>query len=196
MREAENIRQLVQLSVDYIGFIFYGKSARFVSEKPLVDIPSSVKKVGVFVNETLENIFETAREHQLQVVQLHGQENPAIAQTLRAEGLEIWKAFGIDEHFDWLSVGPYLDVVDYFLFDTKSPQHGGTGQVFDWHKLQEYSFDKPYFLSGGLSLENIAEASAFEDERLVGLDLNSKFEVEPGLKNIESLTQALKIIRK
>jgi phosphoribosylanthranilate isomerase len=80
------------------------------------------------------------------------------------------------------------------LFDTKSPQHGGTGQTFNWNKLHEYPFEKPYFLSGGLSLENIAEAIAFEDSRLIGLDLNSKFEIAPGQKDISTLKQALKII--
>jgi phosphoribosylanthranilate isomerase len=194
MRDADNIRELAQLPIDYMGFIFYPKSARYVERRPDVKLPQAIKKVGVFVNETAEVIRQKAAEHQLNAVQLHGNEPVKSCVELQETGLEVFKVFGIDETFDWTTVEPYLSSVDYFLFDTKSPQHGGTGQTFNWNKLHEYPFEKPYFLSGGLSLENIAEAIAFEDSRLIGLDLNSKFEIAPGQKDISTLKQALKII--
>ncbi|VTP90030.1 phosphoribosylanthranilate isomerase [Sphingobacterium daejeonense] len=132
----------------------------------------------------------------LDAIQLHGSESPEMVVQLKEKtGLEIIKAFGIGENFDWSELKPYLENVDYFLFDSKSSAFGGTGQTFDWEKLRVYPFDKPYFLSGGLSLDNLNEAIGFTDHRLIGLDLNSKFEIEPGLKDIEKLKLALKIIR-
>jgi len=195
MRDAENIHQLVTLPIDYIGFIFYAKSARFVSGKPEVSIPSSIKKVGVFVNSSKEEITAKIKEFDLQVVQLHGDESPEFCQEIKDLDVETFKAFGIDEYFDWESIEAYESKVDYFLFDTKSKQYGGTGQSFNWEKLKDYSYQTPYWLSGGISLENIKEAANFEDNRLYGLDLNSKFEIEPALKNIQSLTQAISIIK-
>ena len=195
MREAENIQQLILLPIDYIGFIFYAKSARFVAEKPEVSFPSTLKKAGVFVNASKEEIQEKIKELDLQVVQLHGDESPEFCQDIKNLGIETFKAFGIDEEFDWETIAAYEGKVDYFLFDTKSKQYGGTGQTFNWEKLKDYPYNTPYWLSGGISLENIEEAARFEDNRLYGLDLNSKFEIEPALKNIQSLTQAISIIK-
>ena len=195
MRDADNIRHLVTLPIDYIGFIFYAKSARFVSEKPEVSIPSSIKKVGVFVNSSKEEITAKIKEFDLQVVQLHGDESPEFCQKINDLGVETFKAFGINEDFDWESIAAYESKVNYFLFDTKSKQYGGTGQTFNWLKLRGYPYKTPYWLSGGISLENIQEAARFEDNKLYGLDLNSKFEIEPALKKIDSLTQAISIIK-
>lgn len=195
MREAENIQQLTQLPIDYMGFIFYEKSARFVSQNPNTNLPARIKKVGVFVNADKEKIVAKINSFDLQVVQLHGNETAAFCQEIKDLGIETFKAFGIDEAFDWTSLSEYVGKVDYFLFDTKSKQYGGTGQTFDWDKLKEYPYDTKYWLSGGISLENIREAANFDDNRLYGLDLNSKFEIEPGLKNIDSLTQAFSIIK-
>lgn len=195
MRDAENIHQLVTLPIDYIGFIFYAKSARFVSGKPEVSIPSSIKKVGVFVNTSKEEITAKIKEFDLQVVQLHGDESPEFCQEIKDLDVETFKAFGIDEDLNWQSIVDYEGKVNYFLFDTKSKQYGGTGQTFNWEKLNDYPYNTPYWLSGGISVENIAEAANFEDTRLYGLDLNSKFEIEPALKNIDSLTQAISIIK-
>lgn len=195
MRDAENIQQLIALPIDYIGFIFYAKSARFVNQNPQVAIPISIKKVGVFVNATKQDIEDNIIKFDLQVIQLHGNESPIFCQEIKNIGLETFKAFGIDEDFDWINIAEYVGKVDYFLFDTKSKQYGGTGQTFNWEILKKYPFDTPYWLSGGISLENIAKAANFEDTRLYGLDLNSKFEIEPGLKNINSLTQAFSYIK-
>lgn len=195
MRDAENIQQLIALPIDYIGFILYAKSARFVLEKPEVSIPNSIKKVGVFVNSSYEEITVNIKEFDLQVVQLHGDESPEFCQEIKDIGVETFKAFGIDNEFDWATIATYEGKVDYFLFDTKSKQYGGTGQAFNWGKLRNYPYKTPYWLSGGISLDNIAEAANFEDNRLYGLDLNSKFEIEPALKNIHSLTQAIPFIK-
>lgn len=195
MRELENIQQLAALPIDYMGFIFYDKSPRHVTQVLELDLPTHIRKVGVFVNAYTEVIKNAVVENKLNAVQLHGEESAAQCKELRNEGLEIFKAFGIDVDFDWGSLQAYLPHVDYFLFDTKSPEHGGTGRTFDWDVLKAYPYDKPYFLSGGLALENIAQAAAIDDPRLIGFDLNSKFEIAPGLKNIDTLTQAVKIIK-
>jgi phosphoribosylanthranilate isomerase len=195
MRDEENIRQLVSLPINYIGFIFYPKSARFVSANPEVKIPSSIKKVGVFVNDSKEEIKTKVKEFDLQVVQLHGDETAEFCQEIKDLGVETFKAFGIDKDFEWESIKVYESKVDYFLFDTKSKQYGGTGQTFNWEILKAYPYQTPYWLSGGISVENIEEAAKFEDNRLYGLDLNSKFEIQPALKNIHSLTQAISIIK-
>lgn len=195
MRETENIRDLANLPIDYMGHIFYAKSPRFAENLAVQQLPNHIKRTGVFVNADFNSIMDLAKKHGLTTIQLHGDESPLIAQGLKAQGLEIIKAFGIDEQFDWSKLQGYAEFVDYFLFDSKSPAYGGTGQSFNWQKLKEYPLSKPYFLSGGLSLNNLKEAIAFDDERLVGLDLNSKFEIKPGLKNIEQLTTAVKIIR-
>lgn len=194
-REAINIKALSNLPIDYIGFIFYAKSSRFVEEAIDFLIPKNIKKVGVFVNATLEEIKEKIQYYDLQVVQLHGDENPELCKQVQKLGIETFKAFGIDDDFEWDSVKEYENVVDYFLFDTKSKAYGGTGESFNWDKLKANPYAKPFFLSGGISIENIKEAAIFNDERLYGLDLNSKFEIQPALKNIELLTQALSIIK-
>jgi len=195
MKEPDNILQLLELPIQYMGHIFYQKSARYVGDLANLDISKNIKKTGVFVNSSIAEILESVNRLSLKAVQLHGDETAEMASALKSEGLEVIKAFGIDEEFDWNQLESFVDHVDFFLFDSKSPAYGGTGKAFNWQKLKEYPFEKPYFLSGGLSLDNLEEAINFEDKRLVGLDLNSKFEIEPGLKDIEKLKLALKIIR-
>lgn len=195
MKEEQNILQLLELPIQYIGHIFYHKSARYVGDLANITIANGIKKAGVFVNSDFDEIIKTAERFNLNSIQLHGHESVELASTLKTKGFEVIKAFGIDEDFDWKQLEPYIGHVDYFLFDSKSPAYGGTGVTFNWQKLKEYPFETPYFLSGGLSLENLQEAVNFEDNKLIGLDLNSKFEIEPGLKDIEKLKLALKTIR-
>lgn len=195
MREAENIKALCNLPIDYIGFIFYAKSPRCIVEKNSTLLPPTIKETGVFVNASLEEIRDKKEEFNLQVIQLHGNETPDFCAQVRQMNITTFKAFGIDDEFEWKKLDMYQDVVDYFLFDTKSNTYGGTGNTFNWNKLLDNPYDKPYFLSGGISIENIKEAANFKDERLYGLDLNSKFEISAALKNIELLTQALSIIK-
>lgn len=194
MREASNIEELALLPIDYMGFIFYEKSARYTATLPRVAIPPNIKKTGVFVNADKAFIDDKIAQG-LQAVQLHGQESSGLCQQLKEGDIEVIKAIGMNRDMDWEILAPYREVVDYFLFDTSSPQHGGTGRSFDWNILESYPYSVSYFLSGGLDLENIPTALAITDARLIGLDINSKFEVKPGLKDIEKLKKALEIIR-
>ncbi|TDS15889.1 phosphoribosylanthranilate isomerase [Sphingobacterium paludis] len=195
MREPENITALVALPIDYIGFIFYEKSPRFIPHVPtMISIPQNIKKIGVFVDAP-ESYIQEKLEEGLAGIQLHGNESAEACRRFKQQGVLVVKAFGIGQNFDWQQLYPYLDVVDYFLFDTKSTAHGGTGLAFDWTLLTGYPFDVPYFLSGGLSLANIEEAKNLMDDRLQGLDLNSKFESAPAFKDIDKLANALKIIK-
>jgi len=194
MREPANMQALSLLPIDYMGFIFYEKSARYTPELPNMLIPDRIKKTGVFVNAERAFIHKKV-EQGLQAIQLHGQELPTFCEQVKTADIEVIKAFGMDADLSWETFAPYVGVVDYFLFDTSSPKHGGTGRTFDWALLKSYPYDVPYFLSGGLDLANIPHALAIADERLIGLDINSKFELEPGLKDIDKLKQALKIIR-
>ena len=146
--------------------------------------------------DTVRKIRITAKihEYKLQAIQLHGAESVDLCLALMKEKVEVIKAFGIDDSFDFSMLEPYLDVVDYFLFDTKAADHGGIGKVFDWKILKKYLYDKPYFLSGGLSLENLIEVKRTKDERLFAIDLNSRFEIRLGVKNFKSIAEAIKML--
>lgn len=189
MKFAANIAAVAELQPNYLGFIFYDKSPRFISDvsaELIKYIPAEIKTVGVFVNEDLEVVKQKVKAHQLKAVQLHGNETPDYCQQLKGSfnELEVIKAFGIDEDFDFKILEAYLDVVDYFLFDTKTIAHGGSGKTFDWQILKQYRFDKPYFLSGGIDLEHAVSLKEIEDLRLYALDINSRFETEPGVKDV------------
>lgn len=193
MRDRENILRVKELNPDYLGFIFYPKSPRYVTEidKSLLSLLPPVKTTAVFVNAALEEMKKAINEYRFEAVQLHGTESPDCCSEIKKEGVEIIKAFGINEEFNWRLLQPYVDIVDYFLFDTHTIAHGGSGKTFDWELLKDYPFEKLYFLSGGIGPKNIESALVIQDERLYGLDLNSKFEDSPGLKNIELLKTVL-----
>jgi len=206
MRDSGNIIDLAQLKPDYLGLIFYSQSKRFAANLDKVilsSLPDSIKLTGVFVNETIDEILKKIDEFDLNAVQLHGSESDIYCQQLRDlnsislpnRKLEIIKAFGIYPGFDFDQLTQFNDSVDYFLFDTKTSEHGGSGIAFDWKILNQYSGLKPYFLSGGLSPENISEISNLVSEQFYGIDLNSKFEFEPGLKDIGMLKSVFDIIR-
>jgi phosphoribosylanthranilate isomerase len=154
----------------------------------------SPKKVGVFVDEELLKIQEIIDQYQLQAVQLHGNESPEMCATLKNQ-VEVFKAFGVDEAFNFDQLKPYENVVDYFLFDTKTSSHGGSGKTFDWQILQNYQLKTPFFISGGLSNENLEEVLKLKHPAFAGVDLNSRFETAPGLKNIEKLSEAFGLIK-
>lgn len=199
LRDPDNIQDILKLKPDYIGLIFYPQSRRFVGKKldPLqVNSWKGVKKTGVFVNADLEQVQQIQADMHLDALQLHGEESPEFCRQLRRPGLELIKAFGVDDSIDWSGLTDYQDVVDYFLLDTRTAGYGGSGRSFSWDLLQDYPLDKPYFLSGGLSPENIAQAAAIEDPRLYGLDLNSGFEERPGFKDVSLLNNTLFEIRK
>ncbi len=196
MREAENIQQLGLLEPDYIGFIFHAKSPRFVggAEEAMTRLPSAAIKTGVFVNESKERVEELIQQYYLQAIQLHGTENPAYCRQFKGK-VQVLKAFGINEKFNFEQLTSYKDVVDYFLFDTKTESHGGSGQTFNWHLLNNYQLDIPFFLSGGLSLENLESVKEIKHPQFYGVDLNSRFETAPGLKDIAMLQQTFYLLR-
>lgn len=195
MRDAENILQVAELHPDYMGFIFYPKSKRFVGNefRLPVNFPKSIKRVGVFVNEATSTILDTAKEHSLNFVQLHGDEPVTQCAELKQRRLGVIKVFSIDEHFSFEAIKAYKPAVDYFLFDTKDVGFGGTGKTFDWNLLNQYDQEIPFFLSGGLSVENSQGIKILHGMNLHALDVNSGVEISPGQKDIEKI-KCLKII--
>jgi phosphoribosylanthranilate isomerase len=197
MRDIDNIQAVSALPIDYMGFIFYEKSPRYVSNFPsLQDLESfgfKAKKVGVFVNADLHFVVSKVLENQLDIAQLHGKETVEYISELKfmLPDLGFWKAFPVDENFDFKETEPYKNIADMFLFDTKSPQHGGAGIKFDWSILTKYHGEMPFMLAGGIT-ENDVEAIKnlkSQNPKLFGLDLNSKFEMSPALKDVEKLTK-------
>ncbi len=191
MRDSENVMQLAALQPDYMGFIFYDKSARYVGEdfKLPKDFPKSIKKVGVFVNASSATIIRTAAHLDLQAVQLHGDETVTQCKELRNLGFAVIKVFSIDDDFDFKVTEEFEEVVDYFLFDTKGKLYGGNAKTFDWSMLDRYNQNVPYFLSGGLTLENIANITSLSHTELYGLDINSGVEISPALKSIDKIKE-------
>ena len=173
MREAENIREVEQLKVDMIGFIFYPKSPRCLYELPAY-MPVKAKRVGVFVNEDKKEIEIFADRFSLDYIQLHGNESPE----------------------DFENIGTYEESCDYFLFDTKCEQHGGSGNQFDWSMLNSYKGKKPFLLSGGINPYSPPTLKELRHPQLAGFDLNSRFETKPGLKDVERLRHFLEELRK
>ena len=200
MRQAENIAQLSLLKPDYMGFIFYEKSLRFagktITPQLLESIPKHIKKVAVFVNATEDEVREVVRRFGFDVVQLHGNESPETCGSLKSSGLEVWKVFHPNVEEEFPHTKSYEDVCDFFLFDTPSPNYGGTGEKFDWSFLQKYQGETPFFLSGGIGLEDVGEVFQFEHPKFIGLDVNSRFELAPSLKNIPLLQKLMEELRK
>jgi phosphoribosylanthranilate isomerase len=198
MRDVENIQALVELKPDFIGFIFYDKSPRFIGNDADVDfinsIPREIKKVGVFVNATIDFILQNVKKYGLNYVQLHGNEMPDFCRNLRLKGVNIIKAFSVDNDFSFGQVNNYKPHVDFFLFDAKGDGYGGNGIVFDWSILKKYDNQKPYFLAGGISLENFDFLETIVPKPYA-MDVNSKFEIETAIKDIDKLEELLDKIR-
>ena len=198
MRDAENIKELAELKPDFIGFIFYDKSPRFVGNildvELVQSIPREVKKVGVFVNPTVDYVLQNVKKYGLNYVQLHGNETPDFCKNLRMKGVNIIKAFRLDESFIFSQLNNYKPHVDFFLFDAKGDDYGGNGVTFDWSILKKYDNQKPYFLAGGISLDNLDELAGI-NPKPYAFDVNSKFEVEPGVKDIEKIAELIAKMR-
>ncbi|MEM6517006.1 MAG: phosphoribosylanthranilate isomerase, partial [Bacteroidota bacterium] len=191
-----------KLQPDYLGFIFYNKSSRYFEGK-IPELSSSIKKVGVFVNASIQEVTVKISEHDLDAVQLHGKESPEYCRELVAseiikEGVhkkqfKIIKVFSVDINFDFSQLEAYENLCDYYLFDTKGKLPGGNGYTFNWNILKNYPSTKPYFLSGGIGIEEIKSISEFmtkpESKFCHAIDVNSKFEIEPGLKNIDLIKE-------
>ena len=186
MKHAENIKQVLELGPDYMGFIFYNKSPRYVGEQwdgPGRDFPLTTKKVGVFVNESLQTIRLLADRYQFDYLQLHGHETPEYCRELRQDNFTLIKAVALNEDDELNTLEDYQPWIKYFLFDTPSNQFGGTGSTFDWSVLKEYDHEVPFFLGGGISLNNIREVQKLNELNLHAIDVNSRFETRPGWKD-------------
>jgi phosphoribosylanthranilate isomerase len=196
MRYPINILEVGELRPDFMGFIFYDQSPRYVS--PEFRIPSaldeSIQKVGVFVDDSIEQVLSTVKKHNLDYVQLHGDETGAFCEGLKAEGTRVIKVFSVDHNFDFKTVDPYKAVVDFFLFDTKGLYRGGNASAFDWNLLQRYDQEVPFFLSGGISISNVDHALQLKDLNLYGLDVNSGVELNPGVKDVDRIAELIKVL--
>ncbi len=198
LTEEHTFKFLDAQKVDFLGMIFYPKSPRFVSTQQ-AEILGKIKlehakKVGVFVNATYEELKCKAQEYQLDVLQLHGDEPVSLVRELHAKGYKIFKAFRIDESFNFEEVTPYLPFIEAFVFDAKGKDYGGNGVSYAWEILSKYKGDKPYFLSGGLDHNSAIKAYKNPPDGCFALDLNSKFEDAPGKKNIIKLNDLLSSI--
>jgi phosphoribosylanthranilate isomerase len=191
MRDASNLASLIELNPDFIGFIFYPKSKRYVGEtfnpELIKNIPSSIKTVGVFVNEKQASLYEKQEKYQFDYVQLHGDESADLCKELKHRGFKIIKAFSVDDHFDFKTLEQFQDSCDFFLFDTKGENYGGNGVRFNWNILNKYNLDVPFFLSGGVGLDEIDEIKKIDHPKLKVIDINSRFETEPGLKDLRKI---------
>lgn len=237
MKNVDNIQDVAELQPDYMGFIFYEKSPRFV-ESDFPEINPAIKKTGIFVNTSLEFIQQKIKQYDLQAVQLHGNESPEFCKELKELShracrdvnskndvtnpdsdklsptvgekemssrrkrnfsfpIEIIKAFSLKDQFDFQVLKPYLEVVDYFLFDTKGKHYGGNGKTFNWDLLENYPFKKRFFLSGGIGVEHAKVLQSFQQKNLplYAIDVNSKFETKPGKKDVKKLKEFIKNIK-
>ncbi len=183
MKYEQNIKEVAQLHPDYMGFIFYKESPRYFDGE-LPTLPKSTQKVGVFVNDFLDDILFKIRKYNLQFVQLHGNETPIICKALKKTTAKVIKVFSVNEDFNFEILKSYESVCDYFLFDTKGKYHGGNGTPFDWTILKNYPSKKPFFLSGGIGIEEIQKIKKL-NLPIHAIDVNSKLEIEPGLKNTQ-----------
>ena len=208
MRDAQNIREVSQLGVDMIGMIFYPKSPRYVEMqsshagiipdyvKEDINIKSkkSPARVGVFVDDMVQNIVTRVVNYHLDYVQLHGNEPREMCENLRLTldpdirpGIKIIKAISVSDASDIQKYKEYVGAVDLFLFDTKCKTVGGSGRQFDWQVLEQYDGEIPFLLSGGIGPEDASRLHAFHHPKCIGIDLNSRFEIEPGVKDVEKL---------
>jgi len=196
MREAENILEVGMLRPDYMGFIFYPPSPRYVGENFSIpeDLSKAIKRVGVFVNASRDDIMQQVRKYALTFIQLHGEEPVSLCAELQSEGMKVIKVFSIGEEFDFSGLEKYKPHVDYFLFDTKGKFYGGNSETFNWQVLEKYDQEIPFFLSGGLTPDNIQHTSRLQQMNLHALDINSGVEVMPGIKSVPKIEEVLKIV--
>ena len=218
MRDADNINDVSALDINWMGFIFYPKSPRYVrqissnagiipdysslKEKATADDAGRIRRVGVFVDDMPQNIVTRVFNYHLDIVQLHGSESPVMIDNLRRtldpdirKGIKIMKAISVKSDDDILKCKDYEGHVDYFLFDTKTPLKGGSGEQFDWSVLQSYDGATPFLLSGGIGPDDARRVRAFSHPRCIGIDVNSKFEKEPAFKDVDMLRKFISEVR-
>jgi len=194
MTQMDQVNELKNIGVNFAGFIFYPKSARYVLRHlttSQIRKENNINKVGIFVNDSKEHVLQMVDECRLHMVQLHGDESPKFCEQI-ADYISVVKAFRLsdNDNIEWM-VRPYRDVCDMFLFDTEGAGYGGTGKKFDWNMLSGTDIAKPFFLSGGIQPEDAGKLKAFSKENvakdLFAIDINSKFEVNPGIKDMEKV---------
>ena len=194
-----NVQEIAETSPDYMGFIFYPGSLRFIGGKPphslFRNVPSHIMKTGVFVNEEIQILIDAVKLYRLDLVQLHGIESAEYCNYLKNEGLTIIKSFGINNGSDFKIPEPYIDVCDYFLFDTRTESYGGSGQKFDWVRIKEYHHDKPFFLGGGIGPGDATLIKQLNHPQLFAVDINSRFEITPGIKEPKKVRDFIKEIK-
>lgn len=213
MREPDNIRAVESLGVDWLGLIFWQGSPRYVSQiisrGGFLPDYSSLKnqsphsmRVGVFVDDMPQNIITRVVNYQLDIVQLHGDESAVMIDNLRhtldpdiRPGVKIMKALRIENCGDVAKYKDYVGHVDFFLFDTKTPLVGGSGRQFDWNVLDSYDGDVPFLLSGGIGPDDMERVQTFHHPKLLGIDLNSRFETAPAVKDVEMLRTFIQGVR-
>lgn len=194
MRDIENIRAVEALGVDWMGFIFYPLSKRYVGEQ-LTYLPKETKRVGVFVNEIFETVLETAKLYNLNSVQLHGNESANLCKKLLKQGIQVIKAFGITDYLPSEKIAEYEGCCDYYIFDTQTSEYGGSGIKYDWDILQHYQGNTPFLLSGGIGPDDVDAIKTYSNPMCIGIDINSKFELSPANKDIESIHQFIKSLK-
>lgn len=199
MKNPQNIEEVVRLKPDFMGFIFYSKSKRFIGDfldpKIIHLISPDIQKVGVFVNESFENLVDIQKKYSLDYLQLHGEESVELCERLKKSGCKIIKVFSVGNDFDFSQTKEYEEYCSYFLFDTKGDNYGGNGIAFNWQLLNNYPSEVPYFLSGGIGLENLEMIKEINSSFLYAVDVNSRFETEPGLKDISKLKELFNTLK-
>lgn len=195
MKQAKNIADIADLHPDFMGFIFYEKSPRFVDMSVLDGaiplLPPAISKVGVFVNEDPDKVVNICMRYGLTYAQLHGDESPAYCAHIKAAGILVIKVFSIAAHFDFLEVTPFKDGAALFLFDTKTKGYGGSGVHFDWQVLNQYALDTPFLLSGGISSQDVLKIKDLNLDMLLGIDVNSQMEISPGFKAVDKVNELI-----
>lgn len=196
MHDHENIHEVASLAPDYMGFIYFEQSPRFVgSNFEMPQISKNIGRVGVFVNHPMDFVLREVERNSLEAVQLHGHETPEFCLSIKSKGITVIKAFHVNQDFDFTSTGAFQYKSDFFLFDTKGKGYGGNGLTFDWSLLDQYTAPTPFFLSGGLSDENIAQVATIKNPALYAVDINSGIEISPGIKSKDRLRQIIKLLK-
>ena len=194
-----NMKAIGEVNPDLMGFIFYSESPRYMVNHLVPEdlhlIPSEILKIGIFVNESPDEIIRIANQYNLNGVQLHGSETPETCKTINRTGLVIIKAFSITDDFDFNQTESYTTCCRYFLFDASGTSHGGNGIRFNWEKLQSYQGETAFFLSGGIKTEDINELKEIKHPKLIGFDINSTFETQPGEKDVKKVSHFITNIR-
>lgn len=194
----ENIAAVASLTPMLMGFIFYEPSPRnacSLAPNIIADLPNFIRPVAIFVDKPIDEMLDIVERYGFKIVQLHGSESPDTCMNLKQLGLTVFKAFGLDDDTDLKQIKPYEGTADLFVFDTASDARGGSGKKFDWHKLDGYELSTPYLLSGGIGPDDIDSIIAAMRPRMAGIDINSRFETSPGVKNITTLTHFILSLR-